>query len=715
MSWSVPQEAGGSVWLQAVIAGERESTRWSPADGNREGLTAERASRMMKLQLMDQRFCGGTRPLVEMATLGDGVPDQALGEYLSRFSIAECYLSFRTSQQLHLGVRMPLAVPPAPSSGDRKRRQSAGGRDPSPPSGRRHFDGGPNHPESGNIGLLDGSSTIEDVDGWLLSFPPAKAHHLASLLSELQPQATLGSLLARVQSIRPPVVPRDAPHWDQLPEDLPLDLELLLNGCFKGHLLPLFREHGMDSWALLAWLTPGLLRWMGVRRLGDHSEVMVAVSHAITHGHVLDRGPGHFEEWLEDSGLQKHAPLFSAHGLCSADSVLMLDLSSQKDLQLDAPDLVALLRDISKAGPYFCCRAPAPHFTKFKNTLDESPPVTMSMTLTPEEMQLCRTQSFSHSLLRRASSGSPSDLFRTSSVELMKAGPSLQEMDGPQGLRFAAFNRDLEHVRHFLEYLDPDGVDEHRNSAINYLLRPEATAHPDRVQEILTLMLGDKTDLYFHRKPLGPQADAALASALDSNSMLKSLNLRSTQIASIPTLAFALRHNISLVTLNLEFCELRDPSILALAESLRTNATLQSLHLRMNLMTETGAVALFNALAVNSTLSHIDLRYNTITDPAGLALAAALDGNRSLTSVNLDSNCLTDTSLTPLADAMLLNPAVIHLSLRHNQFSQPTATEAIDLCLSRNIHNNPLRDQSLFGSLFTSIRYLLLSNKSRAF
>jgi Ran GTPase-activating protein (RanGAP) involved in mRNA processing and transport len=122
-----------------------------------------------------------------------------------------------------------------------------------------------------------------------------------------------------------------------------------------------------------------------------------------------------------------------------------------------------------------------------------------------------------------------------------------------------------------------------------------------------------------------------LASALTTNTTLKSLTLAETRLKShavCAALATALTENATLERLNLPDNRVRDEGCILLAGALRVNTSLKALNLFANHIGDTGAVAMAQALQENSTLEQLNLASNHgMGHPSYKALETMLETN----------------------------------------------------------------------------------------
>ena len=165
---------------------------------------------------------------------------------------------------------------------------------------------------------------------------------------------------------------------------------------------------------------------------------------------------------------------------------------------------------------------------------------------------------------------------------------------------------------------------------------------------------------------------AALASALEKNPPLLSLNLSSNCIMFILELAYAIYHNKILMSLDLSnnFLSFDDQSSFnVLGIALRINETLKSLNISQNDISDTKMHGMVNALYYNKTLQSLDISGNELSHDLTKNLAHALMYNSFLSLLALGSNSIGDEGAMHLASALELNKTLTSLYLRDNMIT----------------------------------------------
>jgi Ran GTPase-activating protein (RanGAP) involved in mRNA processing and transport len=166
----------------------------------------------------------------------------------------------------------------------------------------------------------------------------------------------------------------------------------------------------------------------------------------------------------------------------------------------------------------------------------------------------------------------------------------------------------------------------------------------------------------------------ALAAALEVNTTLKSLDLRSNALLGARAIGAALQRNKSLTRLDLQTNGLGANGAAALAAALEADRThLTALNVRDNAMLAWGAAAIAGALRTNTLLVELDLAENLIKESGAAAVAEALALNSTLTALSLRYNGVRAGAL-PLGRALARNEGLQRLDLRDNDMSTEEAS-----------------------------------------
>ena len=131
-----------------------------------------------------------------------------------------------------------------------------------------------------------------------------------------------------------------------------------------------------------------------------------------------------------------------------------------------------------------------------------------------------------------------------------------------------------------------------------------------------------------------------------------------------------------LTTLDLAFLDLSDQVAAGLASALEFNATLTSLNLASNNIGDEGATKLARCLRLkNNTLKCLDLDSNKIGVAGAMQLSECLRINTALKSLCLSSNRIGDAGATRLARCLCANKTLTNLRLGHNRISNAVVTQ----------------------------------------
>jgi Ran GTPase-activating protein (RanGAP) involved in mRNA processing and transport len=157
-----------------------------------------------------------------------------------------------------------------------------------------------------------------------------------------------------------------------------------------------------------------------------------------------------------------------------------------------------------------------------------------------------------------------------------------------------------------------------------------------------------------------------IADALRVNSSLCRLHLTNSKIDSVEQLSFALRMNVGLEYIDLDYCGLDDRSAASLGEALRVNTGLRTLNISRNKIGDAGAVALGLALGQNSTLTCLQLHHNSISDAGAVALGAAVCTNSAMVSLGIEHNQIKLLGAEYIRKAQSQNPRLEPINLEGN-------------------------------------------------
>jgi hypothetical protein len=162
----------------------------------------------------------------------------------------------------------------------------------------------------------------------------------------------------------------------------------------------------------------------------------------------------------------------------------------------------------------------------------------------------------------------------------------------------------------------------------------------------------------------------ALASGLEANSSLATLDLSRSRLDSFSILAKGLKMNSSLQTLRLRSLGLRDEHVDEILDSIKHHPTLKSLDLSFNHCLHLNNIAEF--LDTHNNITELVLGYQNLWQSTKInitELAKALIRNTSVTVLSLSRNKLSDQDAGLLATALLENSTLKSLDVSENRFS----------------------------------------------
>lgn len=177
----------------------------------------------------------------------------------------------------------------------------------------------------------------------------------------------------------------------------------------------------------------------------------------------------------------------------------------------------------------------------------------------------------------------------------------------------------------------------------------------------------ERLDLSYER--IGPEGAATLASALQNNDTVGSLNLWQNDIGTEGAVAMAkaLESNSTLRWLNMCHNKIDNKGAVSLGKALERNNTVTTMDLRGNHIDSEGAAALARALESNSTVTVLSLPYYDISHEVEQLVDCLVRANRTLreaTPVLSVVEQLMPTDTTGLVCEFLFGPVVFRKWLK---------------------------------------------------
>ena len=203
------------------------------------------------------------------------------------------------------------------------------------------------------------------------------------------------------------------------------------------------------------------------------------------------------------------------------------------------------------------------------------------------------------------------------------------------------------------------------------------------------------------RVRIGPEGAAVLAKVLQTDEVLKKLNLEEQALgdAGVIALAPAFRDTPRIVELVLYGNGIGDDGAVALGEALASHTCpLERLSVSHNEITGLGIKSLADALAGHPTLINVSFRANPVTDVGCKAIAQALKKNRVLRKLNL-SRCRISSGIFFLLDALHVDSVALEeLDLSENEFDKQVCNSCADLEKQANFKGTRLVSLSLYSN-----------------
>ena len=185
-------------------------------------------------------------------------------------------------------------------------------------------------------------------------------------------------------------------------------------------------------------------------------------------------------------------------------------------------------------------------------------------------------------------------------------------------------------------------------------------------------------DLGISGSAIGDEGAKILAKALESNTMLQSLELGNSNIGGegATALASVLTKSSALKTLYLRGNHIGDEGAIALSKALKVNDCLEHLYLGGNGIGIEGVKAFADAFTQNSTLQTIYLRNNHVGDQGAQILSDALKKNFGLRVLNVANAELTEVGCKIFLELLDINTTLQSIVFEHNGVDTPEIVQS---------------------------------------
>jgi len=196
------------------------------------------------------------------------------------------------------------------------------------------------------------------------------------------------------------------------------------------------------------------------------------------------------------------------------------------------------------------------------------------------------------------------------------------------------------------------------------------------VKALASNRLGALQALCIRWNPIKAEGAAAIATALRTNTTLRSLDLVSSEVGTFGAMALghSLKHNQYLTALDLDSNAIGPCGVQALPAALSQNQSLLTLRLNRNGLGPTGAEHVAELLRVNGSVTALHVCGNSFKEGGASALAAALPLNCALTALHLADNDIADDGAAALAHGISASAALGTLALARNKIGPGGAT-----------------------------------------
>lgn len=212
-------------------------------------------------------------------------------------------------------------------------------------------------------------------------------------------------------------------------------------------------------------------------------------------------------------------------------------------------------------------------------------------------------------------------------------------------------------------------------------------------------------------------ADALLFQTLVSSSdvPLKTFDLSCNLLGpvGVTTLCHALKENISLTKLSLNWTKFGEEGATQVGNLIKLCDTLRVLHISNNQFNAGGAEHIGNGLKVNTSIEELRIDRNNIGDVGAKHIAWSMKVNTTITNLDLSLNRIADEGIKSLCESVALNKLsnLTHLHLRLNKITDLGVAAIAKLLTS----STPLETLNLAFNRFTGLQHIadaLTTNKT---
>ena len=193
---------------------------------------------------------------------------------------------------------------------------------------------------------------------------------------------------------------------------------------------------------------------------------------------------------------------------------------------------------------------------------------------------------------------------------------------------------------------------------------------------------------------ISEKGSKAIGDALMVNRSLQVLDLHDNPIsAGVVHIAESLKRNCSLLKINLGLCSITEKGAESLAISLKENNSLQTLNLRGNYLSDRGGAHIADGLRHNNRLKRLDISQCGLSGRGMKSIGSALEVNSSLEELDLSENhSVTGVGLMALGESLKRNRGLKTLGLSGLYYISDNDWKQFIVCLHENNHLTVLRD-----------------------